>query len=162
MSSHPLVKALTVLPFLAAPAFAQAQAVTIATAESEEHGTYLTDGEGRSVYLFEADTRGEGDTPAVMTCEGDCLAAWPPVMTEGEPQAGDGAMPELLGTLLHADGGMHVTYDGWPLYYYRADAEAGQTNGHDIEEFGAEWYLLTPEGEKAGEEEEEEEEEESN
>ena len=25
----------------------------------------------------------------------------------------------------------------------------GETKGHDIEEFGAEWYLLTPEGEKA-------------
>lgn len=157
MSSHPLVTAFAVLPLLAGAALAQDQAATITTAESEEHGTYLTDGEGRSVYLFEADTQGEGDTPAVMTCEGEYLVAWPPVVTQGEPQAGDGAMAEMLGTLVHEDGTLHVTYDGWPLYYYHEDAEPGQTNGHDIEEFGAEWYLLTPEGEKAGEEEEEEE-----
>lgn len=153
MSSHPIAPMLALLPLLAGPALGQ-EAVTIMAAESEEHGTYLTDGEGRSVYLFEADTQGQGDTMPVMTCEDECLEAWPPVMTQGEPQAGEGATAEMLGVLTHDNGTMHVTYNGWPLYYYHEDTEPGQTKGHDIEEFGAEWYLLDPEGEKAGEEDE--------
>jgi hypothetical protein len=45
-----------------------------------------------------------------------------------------------------------VTYNGWPLYYFASDVEPGHTRGHDIEGYGTEWYLVTPEGEKAGEE----------
>ena len=153
MSSHCFARTLAVLPLLAGPAFAQDEVATVMVADHGEHGAHLVDGEGMSVYLFEADTQGQGDTMAVMTCEGECLEAWPPVMTQGEPQAGQGATAELLGTITHDDGTLHVTYNGWPLYYYHEDAEPGDMNGHDIEEFGAEWYLLTPEGEKAGEEE---------
>jgi predicted lipoprotein with Yx(FWY)xxD motif len=155
MRNLSVARLLAVLPLLAGPAVAQ-DAATIMTAESEEHGAYLTDGEGMSLYLFEADTQGRGDTMPVMTCEGECLEHWPPLTTQGEPQVGEGADAAMLGTLAHDDGTMHVTYNGWPLYYYHEDTEPGQTNGHDIEEFGAEWYLLTPTGEKAGEEEEEE------
>ena len=32
---------------------------------------------------------------------------------------------------------------------YLPTMEAGDVTGHDIEDFGAEWYLVTPEGEKA-------------
>lgn len=149
MSSHSLARASAVLLLLGGTAFAQDQAATIATAQSEEHGTYLTDGEGRSVYLFEADTQGQGDTAAASACTDDCLEAWPPVTVQGEPQAGEGAMAEMLGTLTRDDGTIQVTYNGWPLYHYHEDTEPGQANGHDIEEFGAEWYLLTPEGEEA-------------
>lgn len=47
---------------------------------------------------------------------------------------------------------MMVPYNGWPLYYFVEDAAPGDTRGHLIEEFGGEWYLVTPEGEKAGHE----------
>jgi predicted lipoprotein with Yx(FWY)xxD motif len=155
MSRHSLARALAVLPLLAGPAFAQDQAETIMTAESPDYGAYLADGESRSVYMFEADTQGQGDTAAVSACMDECLAEWPPVTTTGEPQAGEGAMAEMLGTLTRDDGSMQVTYNGWPLYYYHEDEAAGDTKGHDIEEFGGEWYLVTAEGEEVGEGEEE-------
>jgi hypothetical protein len=39
------------------------------------------------------------------------------------------------------------------LYYFARDESAGDTKGQDIEGFGAEWYLVSPEGEKVEEEE---------
>jgi hypothetical protein len=39
-----------------------------------------------------------------------------------------------------------LTYDGHPLYYFAGDTKAGQTYGQAVDEFGAKWYALTPEG----------------
>jgi predicted lipoprotein with Yx(FWY)xxD motif len=128
------------------PALAQ-DAATVNVAEHEEHGRYLTDGEGRALYLFESDTRAEGDTPAAVSCSAECLERWPPFHSAGEPQAGEGADAALLGTVDH-EGETMVTYNGWPLYYFVEDQAPGDTKGHDIEEFGAEWYLIGPDGEK--------------
>src|ERR1700754_224081 len=44
----------------------------------------LADGEGRTLYLWEAD---QGDQSA---CDGPCAEAWPPLTSDGAPQAGDG------------------------------------------------------------------------
>ncbi|MDZ5697171.1 hypothetical protein [Chelativorans sp. M5D2P16] len=138
--------AVAALMLPAVPAFAQ-DAAMVQVAESEEYGQYLTDGEGRALYLFTADTQGQGDTQAQVSCEGECLDAWPPFYTQGEPQAGDMADASLLGTIDH-EGQIMVTYNGWPLYYFARDEGAGATSGQDIESFGGEWYLVSPEGEQ--------------
>jgi len=49
-------------------------------------GDYLTDGSGKTVYLFTPD---KTSTP---TCYGECAAFWPAVLTKGAPQAGTGAI----------------------------------------------------------------------
>jgi predicted lipoprotein with Yx(FWY)xxD motif len=118
----------------------------LAVATSGEHGRYLVDPEGRSLYLFEADTRGQGNRQAVSACYEACAEVWPPLIVETAFEAG--ANP--VGTTVRNDGRIQVTYNGWPLYYYVRDQRPGQTTGHDIEDFGAEWYLLTPEGERVG------------
>jgi predicted lipoprotein with Yx(FWY)xxD motif len=125
--------------------------VTVATSTSDELGTYLVDGEGMSLYLFEADTPGE-ETSA---CDTECTQVWPPLIVEGQPQAGEGVDASLLGTFEREDGTTQVTYNGWPLYHYAPDQQPGDTMGQGLESFGAEWYVLTPAGEKleAGEEE---------
>lgn len=127
-------------------------AAMLHAAEDDELGKYLVDQKGMSLYLFEADRKGSGDTDAESTCRDDCALAWPPLLTEGEPEVHDKLNPELLGTITREAGGRQVTYNGWPLYYYAADYSAGHTRGQDIDEFGGEWYLVTPDGEKAGEE----------
>lgn len=133
---------------LSATPAAAADTVTITTAKSEEHGTYLADGVGRPLYLFTADTRGNGDRRAEIACEGECLEAWPPLHSEGEPGTEGSAVEEsLLGTVEH-DNEQVVTYNGWPLYYFVKDQGAVAPQGQDIESFGGEWYLVTPEGEK--------------
>lgn len=119
--------------------------------EHEDHGSYLVDQEQMALYLFEADMQRSEEAEAQSNCHDDCATAWPPLVTEGEPQAHDDLNPELLGTITREDGETQVTFNGRPLYYFSADAEPGHTRGHDIETHGAEWYLMSPDGEKAGE-----------
>lgn len=141
--------AVAALAALGAPPQAAAQeAVTIEVAESDRYGSYLATAEGRPVYLFTTDTRGAADQEPRISCTSEeCLAAWPLLTTQGAPQAGAGVDADLLGTL-QADGETVVTYAGWPLYTFARDAGADAPQGQDVESFGGEWYLLTPQGEE--------------
>jgi predicted lipoprotein with Yx(FWY)xxD motif len=103
-------------------------------------GTILVDDKGKSLYLFQADTTDKS------TCNGTCAVAWPPQLTKGNPKAGSGIKKNLLGTTKRSDGTTQVTYNKHPLYYYVADTEPGQTNGQGLDQFGALWYVLNPEG----------------
>lgn len=118
--------------------------------EGTEYGTYLTDGEGRALYLFEGDEQGQGDRPAVSTCYEDCAKAWPPLTTSDTPRTVSGVDEALLGTIDRRDGMEQVTYNGWPLYLFAKDFGPREATGQDVEDFGAEWYLVTPAGEKVG------------
>ncbi|WP_205422186.1 hypothetical protein [Marinobacter sp. Arc7-DN-1] len=124
------------------PAANAAEPARVTVAEKSPFGAYLADSEGRSLYLFEADEAGKS------TCYDACANAWPPYTTSGEPWAGKGVDADALGTLERRDGTMQVTYDGWPLYYFIKDKAPGDTRGQDINGFGAEWYLVTPCGQK--------------
>lgn len=116
--------------------------VTLKVASAEGPGKYLVDDDGQSLYLFTADTKGKS------SCYDACADAWPPVITEGEPKAGEGALAAHIGTTKRKDGQLQVTYNGWPLYYYIKDDGPKARSGQDIKSFGGEWYLVTPEGEK--------------
>jgi predicted lipoprotein with Yx(FWY)xxD motif len=109
-----------------------------------EVGKALVDSEGFTLYYFEKDKRGES------ACYGACAKTWPPLATGGGPKATGGAMAAKLGTTKRSDGTVQVTYAGWPLYTYEADRKPGEANGADVDSFGAEWYALHPNGEKAG------------
>ena len=103
-------------------------------------GRTLVDGQGRTLYLFEADEAGKS------VCNGGCAAAWPPYVSNGIPEAGTGVTGSLVGTTTRDDGGTQVTYGGHPLYYYAGDAEPGDAAGQGLDDFGAEWYVLGPDG----------------
>jgi predicted lipoprotein with Yx(FWY)xxD motif len=107
-------------------------------------GKILVDSRGRSLYLFEKDTGSKS------TCSGACASAWPPFRTNGTPKAGSGVTASLLGTTTRSDGNDEVTYNGHPLYYYAGDQKAGDTNGQDLNQFGAPWYVVSPAGNKIG------------
>ncbi len=129
---------------LAAPAFAQDDALTLEVAESTEFGHYLTDGAGRPVYAFTTDLRASDGEGAQLSCtDADCVEAWPPVTIAGTAEAGAGADADRLGTAGDATQQI-VTYDGWPLYRFASDAEAGEPQGYGVAAFGGEWRLLTP------------------
>lgn len=106
-------------------------------------GTILVDSNGRSLYLFEADTGGKS------SCYGQCAQVWPPFIAKGKVTAGAGADASLLGTTKRNDGSLEVTYNGLPLYYYVSDSNPGDTTGNNVDQFGAEWYAVTPAGVKA-------------
>jgi predicted lipoprotein with Yx(FWY)xxD motif len=103
-------------------------------------GQILVDGRGRTLYLFKADQAGKS------ACENACASVWPPLTTSGTPTAGEGAVAGQLGTLQRADGSTQITYHGHPLYLYAGDSKPGATNGQGLDQFGAEWYVLTSTG----------------
>jgi predicted lipoprotein with Yx(FWY)xxD motif len=113
--------------------------------ESTDFGSILVDGEGMSLYVFMADTQDSGTS----TCGDDdgCVTEWPPLLTDGDPVAGEGVDAALLGTITRDDGSTQVTYNGWPLYLFEEDTAAGDTNGQGLEEFGGLWFLISPTGE---------------
>lgn len=105
-------------------------------------GDILVDGNGRTLYLFVA------DTSTKSTCDGSCAQAWPPLLTSGKPKASHGAKANLLGTTKRDDGGTEVTYNGHPLYLYQGDSKAGDTTGKGLNQFGALWWVLDTGGNK--------------
>lgn len=106
-------------------------------------GKVIVDSKGFTLYDFHKDKGGKS------ACYGACAKVWPPLITDGEPQVGEGAMAAKLGTTKRKDGTLQVTYAGWPLYTYEADKKPGDANGNDIDSFGAEWYALLSSGEEA-------------
>lgn len=121
----------------------EAEEADVRVAESEKYGPHLVDAEGNSLYLYSKDEDADGSA-----CVDRCAENWPALTVEGEPQAGEGIDPELLGTIERDDGSRQVTYNGWPLYRYVRDREPGQTYGHGV---GDLLFLVTPEGEPAEE-----------
>ena len=109
---------------------------------SSRLGRIIVDGRGRTLYLFVKDKRGKS------ACVGQCAGFWPPLITSGKPVASGGAKGSLLGTTKRADGRLQVTYNHYPLYTFVKDTRNGQTNGEEINAFGAEWYALSPAGTK--------------
>jgi predicted lipoprotein with Yx(FWY)xxD motif len=115
-------------------------AAMVITTKAGSAGTFLTDGSGRTVYLWVKDGTGSS------ACSGACAALWPPVTTGGSPTASGSAKASDLGTITRSDGAKQVTYGGHPLYYYAGDSGAGQTNGQGTDSFGAKWWLVAPAG----------------
>jgi predicted lipoprotein with Yx(FWY)xxD motif len=132
-------------PAASTPAPATSTPATKGTAvdlRSSKLGHYLVDGTGRTVYLFEKDKGGKS------VCYGACAKAWAPLSTTAAPTAGPGVAAAKLSTLKRTDGVTQVVYNGHPLYHYDDDHKPGQMEGQGSKAFGAEWYILSPKGDK--------------
>jgi predicted lipoprotein with Yx(FWY)xxD motif len=123
-------------PSTGSPAPAKAASAEVKTMNGDL-GSFLTDGSGKSLYLFTTDTSG------TSTCNGACATTWPPLTSTDMPKADSGVTANKLATIKRDDGTTQVTYNGHPLYYYSGDAKAGDTKGQG---FGAKWYVLSPAG----------------
>lgn len=119
-----------------------AESVTIEIRTAEPYGEHLAAQDGHVVYLFSGDRENES------ICYDACALAWPPVVTEGEPVAGEGVDAAKLGTAERRDGEIQVTYSGAPLYYFIQDNAPGDTAGQGTQGFGGSWHLVSPDGEK--------------
>ena len=117
---------------------AAAIGTTIKTSDSQ-YGQVLFDGDDRAIYYFNKESGSKSE------CYGGCAEAWPPVLTEGDPQAGSGAQAGMLETTQRDDGTTQVTYDGHPLYYY-VDDPKGEVACHNISEFGGLWLAVQGNG----------------
>jgi predicted lipoprotein with Yx(FWY)xxD motif len=101
-------------------------------------GQTLVDANGRTLYLFEGDKRN------VSTLSAAGRAVWPPFTASGRVKAEGAAQSAKLGTTTR--GVKQVTYNGHPLYYYVGDHAPGSTTGQNLKEFGALWFVLSPNG----------------
>ncbi len=104
-------------------------------------GPYLTDGAGYALYIYTADLPGDCNNPPVANCVEDCVLSWP-VFEAWDRELGEGLNPEAFGTFMRQDGAQQTTYFGWPLYYYKKDADVGATGGQGK---GKVWYLAEAE-----------------
>ena len=123
----------------ALPASASAKPATVDT-RTGPLGTYLVDGKGRTLYLFEKDTGRHS------RCSGACAQVWPPLISRGKPVAEGRAKTSLLSTSRRGNGSRQVTYGGHPLYRFAPDTAAGQTKGQGVNGFGALWWVVARSG----------------
>lgn len=119
----------------AEPSSGGAQAYMV-NASSGSVGPYLTAAGGRTLYTFKADSAN------TSTCTGSCAQTWPPfvVATTDTLTAGSGVTGTLT-TFARPDGAMQVAYNGAPLYYFKSDTTAGDTNGQGV---GGSWFVAAP------------------
>ena len=121
-----------------APVVPVTGAAAVNLGQNDTLGSFLVDAKGMSLYLFTK------DTPNTSNCYDKCATAWPPLLTSGDPVAGEGVNASMLGTTTRTDGSVQVTYNGWPLYYYEKDTAAGDVTGQDV---GDVWYVVSADGE---------------
>ncbi|MDZ7674747.1 MAG: hypothetical protein U5K30_06750 [Acidimicrobiales bacterium] len=99
-------------------------------------GPTLVDAEGLTLYGFTPD---EGGTP---TCTDACAGTWPPLFVDSA-ELPEGLDPALYSVVEHPSGEFQLAAGGWPLYYYAADASAGDVNGQGV---GGNWFAVAPDG----------------
>jgi predicted lipoprotein with Yx(FWY)xxD motif len=122
------------------PAAPKRKGTTIKLGDSE-FGTMLFDTNDQAIYIFENDPKGE------TVCYDECAEAWPPVYTDGEPEAADGVKQSLLGTIKRRDGRLQVTYAGKPLYFYDHEGP-GEVRCHNVNLNGGLWWVVGPDGKR--------------
>ena len=115
---------------------------TVITTGDSEFGSILFDGQDQAIYIWEVEESAEAE------CYDGCAVAWPPVLTDGAPQAKGGVNSDLLGTTKRTDGSTQVTYDGHPLYYYEHE-DAGEVKCHNVSTHGGLWWVVQPDGSRA-------------
>jgi predicted lipoprotein with Yx(FWY)xxD motif len=111
------------------------QDVTINIQKVSNTVSYLTDGNGMSLYISLQDTSGKSN------CTAACLTVWHPLLVSGKIIAGSNVNITKLGIITLPDGTHQVTYLGAPLYTYSKDLNPGDTNGQGVD---GEWFLVAP------------------
>ena len=121
-------------PIVAAPS---PPAVKIAVTEHPELGPILTDDSGRTLYLFTGDRRNTSN------CTDECAVTWPPLVTYADPTAVAPIDQTRLRMISRPDGGLQVTYNGWPLYHFVGDLQPGDVFGQSS---GNAWFVVSAAG----------------
>jgi predicted lipoprotein with Yx(FWY)xxD motif len=124
-----------------APASAPAASATGLKTMTTTGGTVLATAQGFTIYWFAPDSSSKS------VCNGQCAVFWPPLL--GKPTAASGvSLTGKWGTITRADGKTQATYDGHPLYLYKADTAAGMDAGNGVNASGGLWWAMTPTGAK--------------
>lgn len=106
---------------------ASALCATALQAQPRFQNGVLADAAGRTVYTFDK------DLPGKSLCAGACLTTWPAFAA----QSGATAQGEF--TVIDSGGARQWAFQGKPLYYYAADAKAGDRSGDGV---GGVWHVV--------------------
>ncbi len=122
-----------------------AAAYTFSTANVSGLGTVLVNGDNRTIYVLSSEAGGK------LTCTdaNGCTQVWPDIELPAGVSAGvagNGVQSAQLGTVKSADGKLHVTYGGYPLYTYTGDSGPMQNHGQGITSFGGTWHAIDASG----------------
>jgi predicted lipoprotein with Yx(FWY)xxD motif len=114
--------------------------VELDVTDNPQIGDYLTDGAGRTLYVFDDDS----SNPPRSACNGSCAIAWPPLLIKSPGKIyPNGVNPEIIGYVERADHTCQVTVNGHPVYFFVADAKAGDINGQGV---NGKWFAVAPNG----------------
>lgn len=109
---------------------------TVNLGGNDDLGDFLVGPDGMTLYLF------TNDDENVTNCYDQCAVNWPPLLVAADetPTAGEEIMGEL-GVIERTDGGLQVTYNGMPLYYWINDVVPGDATGQNV---GEVWFVIDP------------------
>ena len=88
---------------------------------------YFTDAKGRTLYTFEYDNKNKNN---YTTGDASHDASWP-IYTETLASVPSTLDKSLFGTI-DVSGQKQLTYKGWPIYYFGADAQRGENKGVSV------------------------------
>lgn len=110
---------------------------TVYVSNDDQLGKILVGPTGNTLYLFTK------DVPGTSNCYDKCATNWPPLLVDSADAVVSGVnVPGELATTTRTDGTLQVTYNSWPLYYWKDDAARGDTTGEAV---GDVWYTIVPE-----------------
>ena len=123
-----------------AEAPAEAPAAPAVTAADSDLGEIVVDAEGRTLYVFDEDEPGSGES----VCTGECAATWPAAESADDAPTADGVAGDL-GTIEREDGTLQMTLDGRPLYLFAGDGAPGDVTGQGVD---GTWFVVGADGVK--------------
>lgn len=100
--------------------------------EAGSLGKVLTDKDGRTLYFFSKDAAG------TSVCTGNCEVNWPVFSAADLTKIDANLTAGDFASITRADGKPQTTYKGWPLYYFKDDAAAGDVKGENV---GGIWFV---------------------
>ena len=95
-------------------------------------GYVLASANGQVLYTYANDKKGGSPT-----CTGSCAAIWPPLTGNPVASAADTGLG-TLGTVTGASGAKQVTYNGMPLYTFKAAKDLA-VSGNGV---GGVWHVI--------------------
>ena len=107
---------------------------------------FITNGAGRSLYIFKNDTRGTASVQPKNTCTADavCGPKWPiwekPATLDLTKIVLPSTIPATDVTTITVGTQQQFVYKGWTTYFFAADAKPGDIAGANV----ALWYAVNP------------------
>jgi predicted lipoprotein with Yx(FWY)xxD motif len=125
--------------------------INIKAAKEPDFGDYLRVGNDLTLYMFELDTPKTSNCYDTTSPASSCATVWPPYLIASgvTPTVGPGLTLSLLSTTVRKDGKIQLTYNGWPLYYYRGEVNPPapfKVKCQAILESGGLWFIISPNG----------------